>query len=87
MRFGYSVSAGDQDEMVPFLLRLLDPSLFQNDWFVQQQVMEIGVRTYVVWLMYPLAALASVETAALALYLVGWLLVATGAYRAAMALP
>ncbi len=60
-KFGYIFGQGDQDEFVPFLMRLLDPSLFSSDWFVSQQVEHPNVRSLFVWSLFPLAKYLSVE--------------------------
>lgn len=52
-RFGYVYGTGDQDELLPFLLRLLDDGLFARDWFVQSQTEAFSVRTYFVWALLP----------------------------------
>ncbi len=50
LRFGYVYGAGDQDELIPSLLHLLDGSLFAQDWLVQTVASGINVRTYFLWL-------------------------------------
>lgn len=82
-RFGYNFGAGDQDELVPYLSSLLDHSLFASDWFVQAQAAEIGVRTYVVWLLAPFCHLASIPAVFFSVYLICWILIGSGAYRVA----
>ncbi len=47
-RFGYGFGTSDQDEFIPYLLSLIDPALFENDWFVQTQQAAFSVRTYFV---------------------------------------
>lgn len=52
-RFGYSFGLSDQDEVLPYLLHLLDPDLFRQDWFVfETQVQAFSVRRYFVYLLY-----------------------------------
>lgn len=82
-RFGYNYAAGDQDELIPFLSSMLNPSLFANDWFVQIQTAEIGVRTYVVWLLMPFSRLAPMPIIFFTAYLTCWVLIGSGAYRVA----
>ena len=50
VRFGYSYGSGDQDELVPSVLHLLDGSLFTQDWLVQAVTSGVNVRTYFLWL-------------------------------------
>ncbi|MEP0548503.1 MAG: DUF6798 domain-containing protein [Rhodothermales bacterium] len=51
LRFGYVYGSGDQDELIPSLLHLLDGSLFTQDWLVQTVASGVNVRTYFLWLM------------------------------------
>jgi len=51
LRFGYLYGVGDQDELIPSLLHLLDGSLFTQDWLVQTVTSGINVRTFFLWLM------------------------------------
>lgn len=83
-RFGYNFAAGDQDELIPLLQSMLDPTLFRMDWFVQMQSAEVGVRTYVVWLLFPFSRILSVPIVVFGMYLVSWILVGSGAYRLAL---
>lgn len=50
LRFGYRYGAGDQDELLPSVLHLLDGSLFTQDWLVQTITSGVNVRTYFLWL-------------------------------------
>src|SRR5690554_1432897 len=50
LRFGYDYGAGDQDELIPSILRLLDPSLFTRDWLIRTVTDGVNVRTYFLWL-------------------------------------
>jgi hypothetical protein len=51
LRFGYGYGAGDQDELIPSLLHLLDPALFTQDWLVQTVTSGVNVRTFFLWLV------------------------------------
>ena len=86
LRFGYGFGLGDQDETLPYLLHLLDSSLFENDWFVQTQIGGFGVRTYFVLALLPFCWIVPVEIVFHAAYLLLWLAVANGAYRLALEL-
>lgn len=83
LRFGYDFGAGDQDELVPFLSSILDRSLFLQDWFVQTQAAEIGVRTYVVGLLVPFCRLLPMQSVFFGVYLLCWILIGSGAFRVA----
>ncbi len=50
LRFGYVYGVGDQDELIPSVLHLLDGVLFTQDWLVQTVTSGINVRTYFLWL-------------------------------------
>lgn len=81
LRFGYGFGIGDHDEIVPYLLSVLDPTLFEGDWFVQTQAAGISVRSYFVYLLVPFSLVMSVENAVLVVYLALWFAIAAGAYR------
>ncbi|MEM1042639.1 MAG: DUF6798 domain-containing protein [Bacteroidota bacterium] len=50
LRFGYVYGTGDQDELIPSVLHLLDGALFTQDWLVQTVTSGVNVRTYFLWL-------------------------------------
>lgn len=50
LRFGYVYGVGDQDELIPSVLHLLDGSLLTQDWLVQTVTSGVNVRTYFLWL-------------------------------------
>lgn len=80
-RFGYGYGSSDQDEVLPYLLKLLNQDLFQTDWFVQSQVDHLNVRT---WFVYGLRALCIFMTpfwAISGVYLVSWFACAAALYR------
>jgi hypothetical protein len=81
VRFGYGYALGDQDEILPYLMHVLDPGLFENDWFVQTQSAAFSVRTYFVYLLVPLSSVVTVEIGVLLVYLVLWFTTAWGAYH------
>ena len=51
LRFGYVYGSGDQDELIPSVLHLLDGTLFTQDWLVQTVASGINVRTFFLWLV------------------------------------
>ena len=73
-RFGYAYGAGDHDEMIPQLLRMLDPSLYPADWFLQGEAGRVTVRTPFLLVLRALAVPFGVEGGVFAL----WLLVLAG---------
>lgn len=74
LRFGYYYGSGDQDELVPSVLHLLDGSLFTQDWLVQTVTSGVNVRTYFLWL----TALPSLVLPSWLVFFACWTL-ATGA--------
>lgn len=85
-RFGYAYGFSDQDEFLPYLMHLLDPSLFTNDWFVNTQLSSFSIRAYFVYLLYVPAALFSPAVAVGVLYFMCWFAIASGLYMLALQL-
>lgn len=83
LRFGYNFGASDQDEFIPLLYSLINPSYFQNDWFVQTQHAAFSVRTYFVYLLYGLSTMMPVWLAVLLVYLGSWASIASAVYTMA----
>ena len=79
-RFGYAYGFSDQDEFLPFLMHLIDPSLFTTDWFVDTQLSSFSIRTYFVYLILGPAKLLSPPVAIAFLYILCWLTTASGLY-------
>lgn len=79
-KFGYFFGQGDQDEFIPYLLRLLDPSLYSADWFINQQLEYFNVRTYFVYLVYPIAKVLGPSAAVRMLYFISFLLISLAIY-------
>ena len=73
-RFGYAYGVGDHDEMIPQLLRMLDPSLFPQDWYLQGEAGRVSVRTPFLLALRAMAVPFGVEGGVFAL----WLLVLVG---------
>ena len=73
IRFGYGYGSSDQDEFLPFLFSILQPELFQNDWFVQSQSSAFSVRTYFVYLLRGLSFLFPPWLSVALVYLTSWL--------------
>jgi hypothetical protein len=82
VRFGYHYGSGDQDELFPSLLHLLDGDLFIRDWIVQTVTGGLNVRTYFVWL----TALPSFLMPPWLAVLLLWLMVSVGLCYALFAL-
>ena len=80
VRFGYGYGASDQDEFIPFVLTLLDNSLFQNDWFVQTQIEAFSVRTIFVWLVRTFTFVLPLKWAVFLIYFLTWSGVVVGLY-------
>ncbi len=82
-RFGYGYGASDQDEFIPYLLHLLNPDLYQNDWFVQSQTEAFSVRTWFVSLLRLLAFIMPVWMSVLTVYLASFAGIALAVYKLA----
>ena len=77
---GYGYGDGDQDVFLPYLLHLLDPTVFASDWFVQAQLEAFGPRTGFVWLTYlPAKVLGPFATFAL-LWILSWYAITAAIY-------
>ena len=72
LRFGYGFGVSDQDELIPLAMKFLDPTAFQNDWFVAYQASEFGVRTIPAHLLAFFAKIAPMETVVLILHMLTW---------------
>lgn len=83
LRFGYDYGTSDQDEIIPFLMHRMDPSLFTQDWFVHAQMTDFSVRTYFVWLLQFFSLPLPVWLATLVVYVATWLLLAGAVYTLA----
>jgi hypothetical protein len=59
---GYTFNSWDQAECLPQVYQLLDPSLYSNDFFMQQYHTAFTVRFYFVYCLYGLSLLFSVAS-------------------------
>ncbi len=71
-RFDYEWAWGDQDEIVPFLLHLIDDGILAADWFVQTQADAIGVRTPFVFLLRLVSLVLTPYAAVLTIFVLSW---------------
>ncbi len=69
---GYDYGISDQDEILPYLFHLLDPNLFQLDWFVNAQLDAFGPRTLFVFLAWLPAKLLGCYVTILCIYVASW---------------
>ncbi len=83
LRRDYGFGFSDQDEVIPYLLQLLDSSLFATDWFVTYQTSSFGPRTGFVWLILPIAKILGVHGAFLLVFLASWTASACAIYALA----
>lgn len=60
--FGYQFNNGDQEEHLPYVYKLLNPSLYPTDYIVPLQTSQFTVRIYFAWFVYFLSYLGSVES-------------------------
>jgi hypothetical protein len=84
LRFGYAFGSGDQDELVPTALSLLDGRLFTRDWLVQAVRDGVNVRTYFLWLMAAPGTLVPLAWSTAALHAAVWLATAAGVHALAL---
>lgn len=80
LRFGYGYGLADQDEIIPYLYHLLDPSLLSEDWFVQTQL-EGSVRAGFVHFLLPFCRAFPLEEVFAVFYLLLWLAIGAGAFH------
>ena len=80
MRFGYGYGSSDQDEFIPLLLHLIQPDLFENDWFVNSQTASFSIRTYLVYLLRGLCYIFPPWIAVLGVYALSWMGIATAVF-------
>ena len=83
---GYEFAISDQEEVLPYLLHLLDPTLFANDWLVGVQTAQFGPRTLFVWITWLPARLVGPEAAFAILYCLAWWGTASALYSLSLQL-
>jgi|GEM_PF-1250525 len=83
-RFGYAYGFSDQDEFIPYLMHLLDASLFTQDWFVGTQLSSFSIRAYFVYLLLIPSKVFSIPIAVGLLYVASWFATASGIYVLAL---
>ncbi|MBL7978774.1 MAG: hypothetical protein JNN12_10580 [Bacteroidetes Order II. Incertae sedis bacterium] len=81
IRFGYDFGASDQDEMLPYLYRLLDPTLYSTDWFVRNMTDHLNVRTYFIYALYLPALVLPVWLVAALGYAACWIVIVQSVYQ------
>ncbi len=86
LRFGYDFATSDQDEMLPYLYRLLDPNLFGSDWFVRSLTESFNVRTYFVYSLYLPSLVLPIPLVVAIAYLVCWTVIIQAVYRIALSI-
>ena len=69
---GYDYAISDHEEILPYLLRLLDPSLYRSDWFVNVQLEAFGPRTLFVLIAWLPAKLLGPYAAIFGMYVASW---------------
>lgn len=67
---GYYFNCWDQEEHLPYVYKLLDPSLYQADYLVNYQVELFTVRYYYAWLLYGLALWFDIEFIVFSLHVI-----------------
>ena len=69
---GYDYAISDQDEILPYLMHLLDPDLYRSDWFVNLQLETFGPRTLFVLIAWLPAKLFGPYATVLGIYVASW---------------
>ncbi|NQV72689.1 hypothetical protein HQ496_06175 [bacterium] len=70
LRFGYQYGFSDQDEFIPLVLKWMNSSLFETDWFVESQLSAFTVRTAFAGIVYFFAQFLGVKLAVLLVHCV-----------------
>lgn len=78
--FGYYYGWSDHNEQLPIIMRILDPTYLQNDFFVNA-TSGFSVRYYFSLLMAGIASILSLEEAYFLVYLISLCLFIFGVYR------
>jgi len=69
---GYDYAISDQDEILPYLFHLLDPSFFRLDWLVNAQLETFGPRTLLVLIAWIPTKLVGPYATIFYIYVVSW---------------
>ncbi|MEM1115766.1 MAG: DUF6798 domain-containing protein [Bacteroidota bacterium] len=85
-RLGVAYGVGDHEELVPQLLRLLDPTLFPRDPYLLAEDGHFSVRFVFLGVLRGLAVVVGPEAAVVALTAASWAGIAWAAYRLAFTL-
>ena len=83
---GYDFAISDQEEVLPFLLHSLDPTLFASDWLVNLQTDQFGPRTLFVWMTWLPARLLGPQAAYAIVYCLAWWGTASAMYTLSLLL-
>ncbi|CAN5638489.1 hypothetical protein BH11BAC2_BH11BAC2_07940 [soil metagenome] len=75
---GYTFNSGDQEEHLPYLYRLINPSLYSLDYLVPYQTSHFTVRFYFVWMLFGLSKIFPVEWIVFVLHLISLAVVSWG---------
>ena len=73
LRFGYQYGFSDQDEFIPLVLKWMNSSLFESDWFVSNQDSALNVRSVFSGIVFLFAHFVGIKLAVLFVH------IATGA--------
>ncbi len=83
---GYDYAISDQDEILPYLMHLLDASLYLSDWFVNVQLDTFGPRTLFVLIAWLPAKLFGVYATILGIYVASWFGISMALYTLSLQL-
>ncbi len=85
-RLGFAYGTGDHEELVPQLLRSLDPTLFSVDPYLVEEGQHFSVRVVFIGLLHGLSLLMPPIAAAFVLSVAAWTATSWAAYRLCVAL-
>ncbi len=77
---GYDYAISDQDEILPYLMHLLDARLYSSDWFVNVQLDTFGPRALFVLIAWLPAKMFGPYATILGMYVASWFAISMALY-------
>ena len=85
-RVGYGYGTGDHEELIPQLLRLIDPSLYPRDPYLLAEEQAFSVRFVWLWTLRAACLVVPPPVAVFTFSVVAWAAVCAAAFRLALSL-
>ena len=85
-RVGYGYGVGDHEELIPQLLRLIDPSLYPRDPYLLAEEQAFSVRFVWLWTLRAACFLVPPPVAVFAFSVIAWASVCASSFRLALSL-